>query len=66
VRVVHGKGLRSGARGPILKQLTDRLLRECTDVLAFASAPPALGGTGAVLVLLRASYPTSSRTTTVA
>ena len=66
VRVVHGKGLRSGARGPVLKQLTDHLLRECTDVLAFASAPPALGGTGAVLVLLRASYTTSSRTTTVA
>ena len=66
VCVVHGKGLRSGARGPVLKQLTDRFLRDSADVLAFASAPPALGGTGAVLVLLRAGYPTNSRTTTVA
>lgn len=66
VRVVHGKGMRSGARGPVLKKLTDRFLRESADVLAFVSAPSALGGTGAVLVLLRADYTTSSRTTTVA
>lgn len=66
VRIVHGRGLRSGARGPVLKRLTDRFLRECADVLAFVSAPPALGGTGAVLVLLRAAYAVSSRTTTVA
>lgn len=66
VRIVHGKGLRSGARGPVLKRLTDRFLRECADVLAFVSAPPALGGTGAVLVLLRANYAANSRTTTVA
>ncbi len=55
VHIVHGKGLRSGPRGPVLKKLTDRMLRENADVLAFASAPPALGGTGAVLVLLRAA-----------
>ncbi len=67
VRIVHGKGLRSGVRGPVLKKLTDRLLRESSDVLAFASAPPALGGTGAVLVLLRArAYASNSRATTVA
>jgi DNA-nicking Smr family endonuclease len=53
VRIVHGKGLRSKAGGPVLKFLTDRLLRRRDDVIAFASARPALGGTGAVVVLLR-------------
>ena len=54
VRIVHGKGLRSRAAGPVLKGLTDRLLRRRDDVIAFASARPALGGTGAVVVLLKA------------
>ena len=53
VRIVHGKGLRSKAQGPVLKQLTDILLRRRADVLAFSSARPAQGGTGAVLVLLQ-------------
>ena len=53
VRIVHGKGLRSRAAGPVLKGLTDRLLRRRDDVIAFASARPALGGTGAVVVLLK-------------
>jgi DNA-nicking Smr family endonuclease len=53
VRIVHGKGLRSKAAGPVLKALTDRLLRRRDDVIAFASARPALGGTGAVVVLLK-------------
>jgi DNA-nicking Smr family endonuclease len=53
VRIVHGKGLRSRAAGPVLKTLTDRLLRRRDDVIAFASARPAQGGTGAVVVLLK-------------
>jgi DNA-nicking Smr family endonuclease len=53
VRIVHGKGLRSKAQGPVLKQLTDTQLRRRADVLAFSSARPAQGGTGAVIVLLR-------------
>ena len=53
VRIIHGKGLRSKAAGPVLKALTDRLLRQRDDVIAFASARPALGGTGAVVVLLK-------------
>ncbi|TNY26432.1 Smr/MutS family protein [Fulvimonas soli] len=53
VRIVHGKGLRSQAGGPVLKALTDRLLRRRDDVVAFASARPMQGGTGAVVVLLR-------------
>lgn len=53
VRIVHGKGLRSTtARGPVLKALTEQILRRRSDVLAFSSALPAQGGTGAVLVLL--------------
>jgi len=54
VRIVHGKGLRSGSQGPVLKRLTDALLRRRADVLAFSSARPAQGGTGAVIVLLQA------------
>ena len=53
VRIVHGKGLRSKAQGPVLKQMTDTLLRHRGDVLAFTSARPAQGGTGAVIVLLQ-------------
>ncbi len=52
VRIVHGKGRHGDARAPVLKNLVDRLLRQRADVLAYASAPPAQGGTGAVLVLL--------------
>ena len=53
VRIVHGKGYRSGARGPVLKIAVDTWLRRHTDVLAFTSARVIDGGTGAVYVLLR-------------
>lgn len=52
VRIVHGKGLRSRADGPVLKRMTATLLARRKDVLAYASARPAQGGTGAVVVLL--------------
>jgi len=52
VRIVHGKGLRSRADGPVLKRMTAALLARRKDVLAYASARPAQGGTGAVVVLL--------------
>ena len=57
VRIIHGKGLHGAASiassgMPVLKNLVDRMLRHRADVLAFHSAPPAQGGTGAVLVLL--------------
>jgi DNA-nicking Smr family endonuclease len=58
VRIIHGKGLRSGNRGPVLKNTVNTLLRRADPVLAFASARPAAGGTGATLVLLqRAASP---------
>jgi DNA-nicking Smr family endonuclease len=53
VRVIHGKGYRSGARGPILKTAVNLWLRRHIDVMAFASARTIDGGTGAVYVLLR-------------
>ncbi len=55
VRVVHGKGLGSGARGPVLKQKVNRWLRQWNTVLAFVSTRQVHGGTGALYVLLRQS-----------
>ena len=52
VRVVHGKGLRSGPNGPVLKHAVNVWLRKVDAVLAFVSAPRRDGGTGAVYVLL--------------
>jgi DNA-nicking Smr family endonuclease len=52
VRIIHGKGLRSGHRGPVLKAFVSSALRQTPSVVAFVSARPADGGTGAVLVLL--------------
>jgi DNA-nicking Smr family endonuclease len=53
VRVIHGKGLRSGPSGPVLKEGVDHWLRRFDNVAAFASARPVDGGTGALYVLLR-------------
>lgn len=53
IRVVHGKGLRSGHRGPVLKIKVAGWLRQREEVLAYASARPVDGGTGALYVLLR-------------
>ena len=53
VKIIHGKGLRSRAAGPVLKRMVDSTLRKRGDVIAFASAKPAEGGTGATLVLLK-------------
>jgi DNA-nicking Smr family endonuclease len=53
VRIIHGKGYRSGARGPVLKTAVNLWLRRHMDVMAFVSARAIDGGTGAVYVLLR-------------
>lgn len=52
VRVIHGKGLRSGNRGPVLKLVASSYLCRVGAVLAFASAREVDGGSGAILVLL--------------
>lgn len=53
VRVIHGKGLGSGDRGPVLKGSVNHWLRQWDDILAFVSARQVDGGTGALYVLLR-------------
>jgi DNA-nicking Smr family endonuclease len=52
-RIIHGKGMGSGSRQPVLKCKVNYWLRLREDVLAFCSAPRREGGTGAVYVLLR-------------
>ena len=52
VIIVHGKGFRSQDR-PVIKPMVNRWLQETDEVLAFSSAQPKDGGTGAVYVLLR-------------
>ena len=52
VRIIHGKGLRSGHRGPVLKSAVSAVLRRTGAVLAYVSARQVDGGTGAVYVLL--------------
>jgi DNA-nicking Smr family endonuclease len=53
VRIIHGKGRGSSHRGPVLKGKVDNWLRQRDEVLAFATARPVDGGTGAVYVLLK-------------
>lgn len=52
VRIIHGKGLRSGQDGPVLKTFVSGVLKRTSAVIAYVSARPADGGTGAVYVLL--------------
>jgi DNA-nicking Smr family endonuclease len=52
-RIVHGKGLGSRNREPVLKGKLRKWLSLRDEVLAFCQAPAADGGAGAVLVLLK-------------
>lgn len=54
VRIIHGKGLRSKNREPVLKQRVANWLMQRDEILAFCQARPVDGGGGAVIVLLRA------------
>ena len=56
VRIIHGKGLRSGHRGPVLKGAVSGVLRRTAAVVAFVSARPVDGGTGALYVLLSPNH----------
>ena len=53
VRVIHGKGLGSGDRGPVLKSAVNSWLRRWGNVIAFVSTRQVDGGTGAIYVLLQ-------------
>ena len=57
IRVVHGKGLGSPGKTPVLKDKVYRWLAQKEDVIAFVQAPPAHGGAGALLVLLKPVIP---------
>jgi len=52
VRVVHGKGLGSPGKTPVLKGKVQSWLIQKNEVLAFVQAKPAQGGAGALVVLL--------------
>jgi DNA-nicking Smr family endonuclease len=53
VRVVHGKGLGSQGKEPVLKAKVKSWLIQKQEVLAFVQAKPAEGGAGALVVLLK-------------
>ena len=53
VRIVHGKGLGSPGRTPVLKGKVQRWLVQKKEVLAFVQARPLDGGAGALVVLLQ-------------
>jgi len=55
LHVIHGKGHRAQTDKPILKNLVNIWLRQIKQVLAFCSAQPKDGGTGAVYILLRSN-----------
>ena len=55
VRVVHGKGLGSPGKVPVLKGRVQSWLIQKQEVLAFVQARPAEGGAGALVVLLAQS-----------
>ena len=54
VRIIHGKGLRSPGREPVLKRRIRKLLTRRDEVLAYVEPRDAHGGGGAVVVLLEA------------
>lgn len=53
VRIVHGKGLRSKNREPVLKHKVRHWLTQRDEILAFVEARSVSGGSGAVIVLLK-------------
>lgn len=52
VCIIHGKGLRSPNREPVLKGKVHQWLARRQEILAYCQAPQNLGGSGALLVLL--------------
>lgn len=55
VRIIHGKGLSSPNREPVLKARVRKWLQLQDDVLAYCEPRPHAGGGGAVVVLLGSS-----------
>ena len=61
LRVVHGKGLGSPGKAPVLKSRVQGWLIQKNEVLAFVQARPVDGGAGALLVLLQGSGGTNAK-----
>ncbi len=55
VRIIHGKGLGSKNKQPVIKNKINNWLRKRDDVLAFCSARQIDGGTGAIYLLLKST-----------
>lgn len=55
VRIIHGKGMRSKNREPVLKVHVRHWLTQRDEVLGFVQARPVDGGSGAVIVLLKSN-----------
>lgn len=53
VRIIHGKGIGSANKQPVIKNKVNNWLRQRDDVLAFCSARQVDGGTGAIYLLLK-------------
>ncbi len=53
IRLVHGKGYRASSEKPVLKNKVNSWLRQHPEVLAFSSAQPRDGGTGAMYIILK-------------
>ena len=56
LRVVHGKGLGSPGKTPVLKSKVHSWLIQKNQVMAFVQAKPAEGGAGALVVLLKPGH----------
>jgi DNA-nicking Smr family endonuclease len=55
VRIIHGKGLGSKNKEPVLRTKVKHWLMQKDEVLAFCQARTMDGGSGAVVVLLKSS-----------
>lgn len=58
VHIIHGKGHGSKDGKPVIKNEINQWLRQRDEILAFCSARPMDGGTGAIYVLIKKAPPT--------
>lgn len=61
VCIVHGKGYHSDDGRPVLKAMVNKWLQNIPQVLAFTTAQPRDGGTGAVYALLKKQHDTLNK-----
>ena len=53
IRIIHGKGIGSKNKEPVLRNKVKNWLAQKDEVIAYAQAPKHDGGSGAVIVLLK-------------